>query len=161
MSNRTKILKSKQSLSDRREISKSKLKRSKTHKRLKGRFLSGRNRRNRAHFRKVLFFKLRTTEKQTINSSYFVSVKCSEVGTGFFFFFFQNSGGLFFSFFFSSSSSFLFMDKMHSFFGDELHSYVSRFQFPCHLGNHSPSSRVDQVCVSPDIISSGWAQNTN
>ena len=29
-------------------------------------------------FEEVLFFKLRTTEKQTINSIYLVSVRCSE-----------------------------------------------------------------------------------
>ena len=54
--------------------------RSKIHKRLKERFLIGRNRTTLAHFRgSPLFFKLRTTTKQTINSTYLVSVGCGKL----------------------------------------------------------------------------------
>ena len=55
----------------------------KTHNRLNERFLSGRNRTKRANFRTSPLFQATynlKTEKQTINSTYLVSVRCSEAG---------------------------------------------------------------------------------
>ena len=61
-------------------------KRSKTHRRLKERFLIGRNRTKRANFRGSPLFqatyniKTDRKKKQTINSICLVSVRCSEAG---------------------------------------------------------------------------------
>ena len=55
---------------------------SKTHKRLKEQFLIGRNRTKRAHFRGSPLFQATyktKTEKYTINSTYFVSVRCGRM----------------------------------------------------------------------------------
>ena len=57
--------------------------RSKTQKRLKEHFLIGQNRTKRANFRGSPLFQVTyniKTEKQTINSTYLVSVRCSEAG---------------------------------------------------------------------------------
>ena len=59
--------------------------RSKTHKRLKERFLIGGNRTKRANFRGSPLFQARyniKTEKQTINSAYLVSVRCGRLAEG-------------------------------------------------------------------------------
>ena len=59
--------------------------RSQTHKRLKERFLLGRNRTKRAHFRGSPLYQTtynRKTEKQTINSTYFVSVGYGRLAEG-------------------------------------------------------------------------------
>ena len=62
--------------------------RSRTHKNLKERFLIRRNRTKRAIFRESLLFQVpynnkttlkTTTDKQTINSTYFVSVGCGRL----------------------------------------------------------------------------------
>ena len=56
---------------------------SKTHTRLKERFYIGRNGTKRSNFRGSPLFQAtykRKTEKQTINSTYLVSVRCSEAG---------------------------------------------------------------------------------
>ena len=55
-------------------------KRSKTHKKLKERFLIGRNRTKRANFWGSPLFQV-TYHKKTINSTYLVSVSCSEAGS--------------------------------------------------------------------------------
>ena len=60
-------------------------KRSKTRKRLKERFLTGRNRTKRANFLGTPLFKATyniKTEKQTINSTYLVSVGCGRLAEG-------------------------------------------------------------------------------
>ena len=60
-------------------------KRSKTHKELKERFFSRRNRTKRANFRGSLLFQATyniKTDKQTINSTYLVSVGCGRLPEG-------------------------------------------------------------------------------
>ena len=56
-----------------------KIKRSKTHKRLKEHFLIRRNRTKRAN-EVILFFKLRTIQQKTVKPTCLLSVRCQEAG---------------------------------------------------------------------------------
>ena len=55
--------------------------RSKTHKRLKERFLIRRNRKKNVQiFEVILFFKLRTIQQKTVKPTYLLPVRCQEAG---------------------------------------------------------------------------------